>query len=104
MQSGGRADLISAHMETGAWRQNFGAALVPLGQIYRGADNPYIDRLFRQARHHQNVKLVPKGRGAIDMLRSMREGTHFGAMMDQKLNEGSLFPFWSRCDDGNRTD
>ena len=97
MQSGGRAGiLISAHM--GNWELGariLGQLLVPLGQIYRGADNPYIDRLFRQARHHQNVKLVPKGRaGAIDMLRSMREGTHFGAMMDQKLNEGVAVPFF----------
>jgi len=97
LRSGERAGiLISAH--TGNWEaagRIFGQILVPHGQVYRGADNPYIDRLFRKARQHQSVTLVPKGRaGAIEMLRLMRGGTHFGVMMDQKLNEGVAVPFF----------
>jgi KDO2-lipid IV(A) lauroyltransferase len=39
--------------------------------------------------------LIPKGReGAAQMLRLMRQGLHFGAMMDQKLNEGIAVPFF----------
>ena len=97
LRTSGRAGiLISAH--TGNWElaaRIFGQILIPHGQVYRGADNPYVDRLFRNARQHQSVKLVPKGRtGAIEMLRLMRKGTHFGVMMDQKLNEGVAVPFF----------
>lgn len=97
LQDSGRAGIVfSAHL--GNWE--LGARVVgqtglPLGQIYRGADNPYIDRLFKSARDSENTTLIPKGReGAATMLRLMRDGLHFGAMMDQKLNEGTAIPFF----------
>ncbi len=97
LRTGDRAGiLISAH--TGNWElaaRIFGQILIPHGQVYRGANNPYVDRLLHKARQHQDVKLVPKGRtGAVEMLRLMRRGTHFGVMMDQKLNEGVAVPFF----------
>ena len=97
MQESSKAGIVfSAHM--GNWE--LGARVVgqtglPLGQIYRGADNPFIDRLFKNARSSENTTLIPKGReGAAKMLRLMRDGLHFGAMMDQKLNEGVAIPFF----------
>ena len=97
MQESSKAGIVfSAHM--GNWE--LGARVVgqtglPLGQIYRGADNPFIDRLFKNARSSENTTLIPKGReGAAKMLRLMRDGLHFGAMMDQKLNEGVPIPFF----------
>ncbi len=97
MQESSKAGIVfSAHM--GNWE--LGARVVgqtglPLGQIYRGADNSFIDRLFKNARSSENTTLIPKGReGAAKMLRLMRDGLHFGAMMDQKLNEGVAIPFF----------
>ena len=97
MQESSKAGIIfSAHM--GNWELGarvIGQTGLPLGQIYRGADNPFIDRLFKNARSSENTTLIPKGReGAAKMLRLMRDGLHFGAMMDQKLNEGVPIPFF----------
>lgn len=97
MRDGDKAGIIfAAHL--GNWE--LGARMIgehckKLGQIYRGADNPYIDRLFRNARSSMDATLVPKGReGAATMLRLMRNGLSFGVMMDQKLNEGVAIPFF----------
>lgn len=88
--------IVSGHL--GNWElASFVVAgqLETLGQIYRGADNPYVDRLFRRARNQSKTTLVPKGRdGAAIALRLMREGGHLGIMMDQKLNEGVAIPFF----------
>lgn len=88
--------VISAHL--GNWElaaRLFGKTGISFGQIYRGADNPFIDRLFKKARTEAGITLVPKGReGATQMLRLMRDGLHFGVMMDQKLNEGMPIPFF----------
>ena len=52
-------------------------------------------RILKNARSSENTTLIPKGReGAAKMLRLMRDGLHFGAMMDQKLNEGVPIPFF----------
>lgn len=97
MRDQGKAGIVfSAHL--GNWELGarvIGQIGIPLGQIYRGADNPYIDRLFKNARSTDTTTLIPKGReGAAQMLRLMRQGLHFGAMMDQKLNEGIAVPFF----------
>jgi KDO2-lipid IV(A) lauroyltransferase len=97
MQESNKAGIVfSAHM--GNWELGarvIGQTGLPLGQIYRSADNPFVDRLFKNARISENTTLVPKGRkGAAKMLRLMRDGLHFGAMMDQKLNEGAAIPFF----------
>ena len=90
--------VVSAHI--GNWELGarvIGQTGLPLGQIYRGADNPFIDQLFKNARSSENTTFIPKGReGAIKMLRLMRDGLHFGAMMDQKLNEGVAMPFFGQ--------
>lgn len=97
MRGDGPAGIIfSAHI--GNWElgaRMFSKTGISLGQIYRGADNPFIDRLFKKARSDSGTILVPKGReGAAQMIRLMRSGLHFGAMMDQKLNEGMPIPFF----------
>lgn len=90
--------IVSGHL--GNWEVAsvvIGRELAPLGQIYRGADNPWLDRLFRRARDQGDSILVPKGReGAAMALRLMRDGGHLGFMMDQKLNEGEAIPFFGR--------
>lgn len=97
MRGNGPAGIIfSAHI--GNWElgaRMFSKAGLSLGQIYRGADNPFIDYLFKKARNDSGITLVPKGReGATQMIRLMGSGLHFGVMMDQKLNEGIPIPFF----------
>jgi len=97
IQASGKAGIVfSAHLanwELGA--RVLSLAGLHLGFIYRGADNPYINRIFWNARRTTNTTLFPKGRkGAAQMLRLMHQGVHFGAMMDQKLNEGVALPFF----------
>jgi len=97
MRGGGPAGIVfSAHI--GNWELGahlLGETGISFGQIYRGADNPFIDRLFKKARRNSGITLVPKGReGATQLIRLMRGGLHFGVMMDQKLNEGIPIPFF----------
>ncbi len=70
---------------------------LPLGQIYRSAANPWLDRLFRRARSCIGGELFPKGRtGAAAVVRFMRAGGHLGVLVDQKMNEGIPIPFFGR--------
>src|SRR5690606_22770435 len=70
---------------------------LPLGQIYRSADNPWIDWLFRRMRSSIAGERIPKGReGARQLVRTMRDGGHLAIMADQKLNEGLPVPFFGR--------
>ena len=95
-ESGKTGLVFSAHL--GNWELGariIGQSGLTIAQIYRGADNPFIDRLFKSVRSVDNSLLVPKGReGATRMLLLTRKGIHFGAMMDQKLNEGLEIPFF----------
>lgn len=70
---------------------------VPVGQIYRSADNPFIDNLFRRMRSCISGLRIPKGRdGARQALMLMRDGGHLALLVDQKLNEGMAIPFFGR--------
>ncbi len=70
---------------------------LPLGQIYRKADNPYMNKLFFKMRGCIGGELIPKGRaGAGLAVRHMRDGGHLGLLIDQKMNEGIPVPFFGR--------
>ena len=70
---------------------------MPVGQIYRSANNPIINGLFRRMRSCIAGPRIPKGRdGARQALLWMRDGGHLAFMIDQKLNEGMPIPFFGR--------
>lgn len=70
---------------------------LPLASIYRGAANPWLNRLFHKVRKGLVDEVLFKGReGAHRALAILRGGGHLGVMVDQKLNTGIAIPFFGR--------
>lgn len=71
---------------------------LPSGGVYRAPNNPYVDSVVTRLRHAEpGVTIVPKGRsGTRDMVRTIKDGTHFIILIDQKYNEGIAAPFFGR--------
>ncbi len=89
----------SAH--TGNWELTcIGARVVgmPLHRIYRRANNPQMEWLFRESRDFVEGELLPKGAaGAKRALQRLHKGGHLAMMVDQKMNDGIAVPFFGRA-------
>jgi len=67
---------------------------LPLVLIYRHANNAMVDGLIRSTRLSYAQSMFPKGRkGAVELIRAIREGKPIGMLVDQKMNEGLAIPF-----------
>lgn len=65
--------------------------------IYRAANNPLVDRLYRAARLPLMAGLIPKGAaGARAALAALRDGGAVALLVDQKMNDGIAVPFFGR--------
>jgi len=70
---------------------------LPLDRVYRAANNPLVEWLFRQGRSAVDGALIPKGpKGARHLLKALKEGKHLGLLVDQKMNDGIPVPFFGR--------
>lgn len=71
---------------------------VPLDQVYRAANNPYVEALFQQirARALRGRHLKKGSAGARAMIKSLKDGGHLGMLIDQKQNDGIAVPFFGR--------
>lgn len=70
---------------------------LPLVHIYRRANNPIVERLFRHARKPVGGRHHPKGSlGALRLVAALKKGDHLGLLVDQKLNDGIAVPFFGR--------
>lgn len=70
---------------------------MPLVHIYRQANNPIVERLFRHARAPVGGQHYPKGStGALRLVAALKKGRHLGLLVDQKLNDGIAVPFFGR--------
>ncbi|MBI5164591.1 MAG: lauroyl acyltransferase [Magnetospirillum sp.] len=99
LRDDGRPGLFfSGHFAN--WELNGAVAAllgVPLHLVYREANNPDVDRLYRQAREGIAASLIPKGStGARLALDVLRRGGHLGMLIDQKMNDGIAIPFLGR--------
>jgi len=64
--------------------------------VYREADNPKAERLIQQIRHRYLNDGLPKGRaGAKKMLQAVKNQRVVYLLVDQKLREGALLPFFN---------
>lgn len=90
--------LIGAHF--GGWELSGSLAErlgVPVHVVYRAANNPWIERLFRRARGVSAGGFIPKGaQGARKAVAVLRAGGHLGMLVDQKMNDGIAVPFMGR--------
>ncbi len=90
--------LISAHF--GGWELSGPIAFrlgLPVHVVYRQANNPWIEKLFRKGRGVAAESFIPKGsEGARKLVEVMKAGGHLGMLVDQKMNDGIVVPFMGR--------
>ncbi len=90
--------LVSAHF--GGWELSGAIAArlgLPVHVVYRAANNPWVETLFRKGRGVAAESFIPKGaEGARRMVEVMRDGGHVGMLVDQKMNDGIAVPFMGR--------
>jgi KDO2-lipid IV(A) lauroyltransferase len=66
-------------------------------EMYRAANNPFVDQLINRSRRVVGSELAAKGSsGARRMLAAMKSGRHIAMLVDQKQNEGIPVPFFGR--------
>lgn len=69
----------------------------PLTAVYREANNKRVDRMIARLRATRAGNLLPKGRqGAVKMARAIRNGETIAMLVDQKMNDGMMVPFFGR--------
>jgi KDO2-lipid IV(A) lauroyltransferase len=96
--SGKSAIFISAHY--GNWEIATMAATqrgLDVAEVYRAANNPWIDRLIASYRGSVGSELIPKGVvAARRSIAAIRDGRHLALLVDQKMNDGIPVPFFDR--------
>lgn len=66
-------------------------------EIYRAANNPFVDEIINEARGVVGSELVPKGGvAARRAIGALTEGKHICMLVDQKMNDGIAVPFFGR--------
>lgn len=93
----GRAGILfSAHIGNWEISSVIGVKLgMPLHRVYRSANNPYVEWLFRYFRQKIPGDLMPKGMsGFRRIVAQMKKGGHFALLIDQKMNEGIPVDFF----------
>lgn len=98
---GGPAIFFSGHIAN--WEVLPAAASsygMILGSLYRGAQNPFVDRILLRLRHRaagQEIPMFPKGAaGAKAALVHLNRGGFLAMLMDQKMNDGIAARFFGR--------
>ncbi len=64
-------------------------------QIYRTANNPFVDRMVMRWRGELG-EVIPKEAVGRRAMTALRRGAHLSILVDQKLNEGIPVPFFGR--------
>ena len=68
---------------------------IDIAQVYRTANNPFVDRMIRRWRGGQG-EFIPKEAVGRRAVAALRRGAHLTILVDQKLNEGIPVPFFGR--------
>lgn len=65
--------------------------------VYRAANNPWVEDIYRQCRANAGAGQIRKGsEGAREILAVLKQGGHLGMLVDQKMNDGIPVPFFGR--------
>lgn len=96
---GGRGVLCyTGHL--GSWEyapRLFAAHGHPLFIVGRSANNPGLNRLIQRQRAGYISAFIPKGSsGAREIMQTLQRGGCVGMLMDQKMNDGIVAPFFGR--------
>ena len=68
---------------------------VEIAQVYRAANNPFVDRMIGRWRGDRG-EFIPKEAVGRRAVAALRRGAHLTILVDQKLNEGIPVPFFGR--------
>lgn len=69
-----------------------------LVQVYRSANNPAVEAIMRRLRQSLGVEPVRKGpAGARRIVAALRQGQNLALLIDQKMNDGIVVPFFGRA-------
>jgi len=70
---------------------------VPVKTVYRPLNNPFADKFINDFRKSIGVDMIAKGgRGAIQIARELKKGTKIVMLVDQRLSNGVVVPFFGR--------
>lgn len=65
--------------------------------VYRAANNPYVDALIRKSRDiHQDQSIAKGKEGAKELIKCIKNKSHIGMLVDQKMNDGIPVPFFGK--------
>ena len=89
------AILISGHMGNWELLSSVSAECgLPLLNLYRSANNPYVEKLLINMRTEMGGSQHPKSIGGVRaLIKGLENRDHVGMLIDQKYNEGVLVPF-----------
>jgi len=70
---------------------------VPYVQVYRAANNHFVDAMLRKIRKLEDSDIIPKGaKGARGAIKALRSGRRLGMLVDQKMNDGISVELFGR--------
>lgn len=70
---------------------------IAIHRVYRYANNPLVEWLFRYYRQKTRGELLPKGMGSMRrIVQLMAQKEMLGLLVDQKMNKGLAVPFFGR--------
>ncbi len=71
---------------------------LPVTLVYRAANNPWIEDLFRRGRGPAAAggQIAKGADGARQIMKALKAGAHIGMLVDQKMNDGIAVPFFGR--------
>ena len=89
------AILISGHMGNWELLSSVSAQCgLPLLNLYRSANNPYVEKLLINMRSEMGGTRHPKSIGGVRaLIKGLENRDHVGMLIDQKYNEGVSVPF-----------
>ncbi|HET7715960.1 MAG TPA: lipid A biosynthesis lauroyl acyltransferase [Bauldia sp.] len=96
--SGKPAILFGAHLGNFELTPALGAKLgLPVTALFRPPANPHIAAEIERRRSGYLGKMVVSGPGAaLEVADALKKGRHIGVLIDQRINEGHLIPFFGR--------
>lgn len=99
MKNDGKAGILfSGHF--GNWETSsviINMLDIPVHRVYRYANNPLAEWLFRYFRSKSKGELIPKSLASMRiMVEKIKKKEHLGLIIDQKMNKGDSVPFFNR--------
>ncbi len=96
--SGKPAILFGAHIGNFELTPALGAKLgLPVTALFRPPTNPHIAAEIEKRRNNYLGRMVVSGPGAaLEIADALKKGRHIGVLVDQRITEGQIIPFFNR--------